>query len=117
MYSRTAWGGPVDPFILIKFTDAGSTDGDDPIVSLVIFEWKDEDFIGVLPDENAYQVSSHTELRLNAKPSPPLTQADHLSSSRKSASASPNTSRQASATRRTSASTSWHRTPRQNPKA
>lgn len=49
MYSKKAWGGPVDPFIHVKFTDVGKDQGDDPIVSLLIFEWKDSDFIGVKP--------------------------------------------------------------------
>lgn len=53
MYSRSAWGGPVDPFILIKFLPV-TTDAD-PIVSMVIFEWKDENFIGVLPSPDAQQ--------------------------------------------------------------
>lgn len=48
MYSRSAWGGPVDPFILIKFkNDTIQSDQEDPIVSLVIFEYRDEDFIGI----------------------------------------------------------------------
>lgn len=55
MYSQQAWGGPVDPFILIKFTDVGKDQGDDPIVSLVIFEWKDEDFIGVPTSPGSYE--------------------------------------------------------------
>lgn len=49
MYSKSAWVGPVDPFILVKFTDVGKDIGDDPIVSLLIVEWKDLDYIGVLP--------------------------------------------------------------------
>ncbi|KAI3398460.1 hypothetical protein diail_9141 [Diaporthe ilicicola] len=53
MYSKSAWGGPVDPFILIKFIPH---EGDqDPIVSLVVFEWKDEDLIGVYPSPDAPQ--------------------------------------------------------------
>ncbi|ERS96988.1 uncharacterized protein SPSK_02343 [Sporothrix schenckii 1099-18] len=48
MYSRSSWGGAVDPFILVKFD---SYDGPvDPIVSLLIFEWRDEPFIGDQPD-------------------------------------------------------------------
>ena len=47
MYSKSAWGGPVDPFIHVKFTDRGMDEGDDPIVSLLIFEWRDSDYIGV----------------------------------------------------------------------
>ncbi len=50
MYSQSAWGGPVDPFILIKFTDLGKDQGDDPVVSLLMFEWRDEELIGVLPE-------------------------------------------------------------------
>jgi hypothetical protein len=61
MYSKSAWGGPVDPFILVKFTGTGRNDAEDPIVSLVIFEWKDEDLIGILPSPDAYQVRCSNE--------------------------------------------------------
>ncbi|KAH8895110.1 hypothetical protein GQ53DRAFT_642241 [Thozetella sp. PMI_491] len=47
MYSRNTWGGPVEPYISVKFTDVGKDSSADPVVSLVIFEWKDEDFIGI----------------------------------------------------------------------
>lgn len=47
MYDKQAWGGPVDPFILVKFTDVGKDSGPDPITSLLIVEWKDTDYIGV----------------------------------------------------------------------
>jgi len=50
MYSRSTWGGPVDPFILINFDKY--TGDKDPIVSLVVFEWKDADFIGMVPFDN-----------------------------------------------------------------
>lgn len=53
MYSKTAWGGSVDPFILTKFIQATPEGDEDPIVSLVIFEWKDEDLVGVWPSEDA----------------------------------------------------------------
>lgn len=53
MYSQQAWGGPVDPFILMKFLPY--TGDQDPVVSLVIFEWKDEDLIGVYPSADATQ--------------------------------------------------------------
>jgi hypothetical protein len=49
MYSRKAWGGNVDPFILTKFVTPKLADGEDPVVSLVVFEWKDEELIGVYP--------------------------------------------------------------------
>lgn len=49
MYSRSAWGGSVDPFILVKFSKADGAQND-PLASLVIFEWKDENLIGEYRD-------------------------------------------------------------------
>ena len=49
MYSRKSWGGPVDPFILVKFFPDKTEDDTDPLASLIIFEWQDEELIGVLP--------------------------------------------------------------------
>ncbi|KAF7544338.1 hypothetical protein G7046_g9805 [Stylonectria norvegica] len=49
MYGRNTWGGPVDPFILVKFLNSSIPEGEDPIASLVMFEWKDRDLIGI-PD-------------------------------------------------------------------
>lgn len=54
MYSRKDWGGNLDPFILTKFMKPENIpEGEDPIVSLVVFEWKDKPFIGkpVEPDD------------------------------------------------------------------
>lgn len=58
MYSRKTWGGPVDPYISVVFPKQQAEADKDPIVSVVIFEWKDEDLIGVLenPDNPASQV-------------------------------------------------------------
>ncbi|PSS03783.1 membrane protein-like protein [Coniella lustricola] len=53
MYSQQAWGGPVDPFILIKFLPYEADQ--DAVVSLVLFEWRDEDLIGVYPSADASQ--------------------------------------------------------------
>ncbi|KAL1966815.1 hypothetical protein VTN77DRAFT_3780 [Rasamsonia byssochlamydoides] len=51
MYSRKAWGGDVDPFILTKFVKVNPEEEGDPLVSLVIFEWNDEELIGrIAPD-------------------------------------------------------------------
>lgn len=47
MYSRTTWGGPVDPFILVKFLRSSTPENDDPIASLIVFEWRDKDLVGV----------------------------------------------------------------------
>lgn len=47
MYSRKSWGGSVDPFIMVKFIKPDNIPaGEDPIVSLVVFEWRDRPFIG-----------------------------------------------------------------------
>ncbi|KAI9683953.1 MAG: hypothetical protein M1829_004288 [Trizodia sp. TS-e1964] len=49
MYSRKTWGGSEDPFILIKFDSSPPKEpqsNDDPIVSLIIFEWKDKSLVG-----------------------------------------------------------------------
>ncbi|KAL3423191.1 hypothetical protein PVAG01_04938 [Phlyctema vagabunda] len=55
MYSRKAWGGAVDPFILIKFIKQTADEGSDPIASIVVFEWKDEHLIGVYPTADSLQ--------------------------------------------------------------
>lgn len=57
MYSRSAWGGPVDPYINVMFLPKEAPADQDPIVSLVIFEWKDEDLIGVRETPDAENVS------------------------------------------------------------
>lgn len=54
MYDRNDWGGPVDPFILVEFPNI-TVEGDaDPIVSLIIFEWKDQWLIGA--DSNSVRI-------------------------------------------------------------
>lgn len=51
MYGKKTWGGPVDPFILTKFL---KQDGDnDPVASMVIFEWRDRNLVGI-PDPDGY---------------------------------------------------------------
>lgn len=48
MYNRKTWGGPVDPFILVKFLNKSvPAEPKDPIASMVIFEWNDLDLVGV----------------------------------------------------------------------
>jgi hypothetical protein len=46
MYSRKSWGGQVDPYILVKFRKTEVDKDKEPLVSLMIFEWKDEDLVG-----------------------------------------------------------------------
>ncbi|KAF8852264.1 integral membrane protein-like protein [Acephala macrosclerotiorum] len=55
MYSRNTWGGAVEPHILVKFIKETVEDDSDPIASMVIFEWKDYDLIGVLPTPDSLQ--------------------------------------------------------------
>lgn len=52
MYSRKAWGGNVDPFILVKFTKSEAQESD-PLASLIIFEWSDEQLIGQYRSDDA----------------------------------------------------------------
>jgi hypothetical protein len=53
MYSRKSWGGAMDPFILTKFIKPKNLKNkDDPLVSLVVFEWSDKDLIGYPLDDN-----------------------------------------------------------------
>jgi len=56
MYSKSAWGGAVEPFILTKFIKTTPEGDEDPLVSLVVFEWRDEDLVGVWPSEDAPKV-------------------------------------------------------------
>ncbi|PQE30107.1 integral membrane protein [Rutstroemia sp. NJR-2017a WRK4] len=57
MYDRKTWGGPIDPHILIKWlpTKQDTPAEVDPIASMVIFEWRDYDLVGVLPTADSIQ--------------------------------------------------------------
>ena len=48
MYSKKAWGGSVEPYIMVKFDHAAvrDDDPDDPLVAVSIFEWRDATKIG-----------------------------------------------------------------------
>ncbi|KAL1628623.1 Membrane protein ptm1 [Neofusicoccum ribis] len=48
MYSKKSWGGSVDPFILVNTVRDKIADekGEDPVISLLIFEWQDKQFLG-----------------------------------------------------------------------
>jgi hypothetical protein len=54
MYDRNTWGGPSDPFILIRF-DKVETEGD-PVASLLMFEWRDQEHVLVAPTPDAPKV-------------------------------------------------------------
>jgi hypothetical protein len=59
MYSKKAWGGAVDPHILVKWLPNTGDNTTDQIASMVIFEWKDYDLIGVLPTPDSITVGAH----------------------------------------------------------
>ncbi|KAL8739967.1 MAG: hypothetical protein Q9190_007278 [Brigantiaea leucoxantha] len=53
MYSKSSWGGSVDPFILTKYNKAKDSDDKDTFVSVIIYEFKDEDLVGMWPSPEA----------------------------------------------------------------
>ena len=65
MYSRQAWGGSVEPFILLKFLPS-ETKGD-PIVAAVIYEYNELSNIGINLESDAVR------LRLQTDGSPTIT--------------------------------------------
>ena len=67
MYDRKTWGGAVDPHILVKFIKNAAEDDSDPIASMIIFEWKDYDLIGVLPTADSLQVPLPWEIYERAR--------------------------------------------------
>lgn len=64
MYGKKSWGGDINPFILLRMEAV--KDKKDPIMSLAIFEWKDEDLIGrdlTAKDGSVFILSSRNPLR------------------------------------------------------
>lgn len=62
MYNRKSWGGSVDPFILLKFVKPENIpDDEDPVVSLVVFEWRDKNLVGKEAGEDSRDVSARLE--------------------------------------------------------
>lgn len=101
MYSRDAWGGAVVPHILVKFIKDTTQDDSDPITSMVIFEWKDYDLIGVLPTPDSITVFDGHSCYL------PWVNIDSLY--RKNTSAIPNRSKTISAMSTRLESLSWRK--------
>ena len=58
MYSKKSWGGDTDPFVLTTLDKASPEPDQDTLVSLVVFEFRDEDFIGIWPSPDALEVNS-----------------------------------------------------------
>lgn len=59
MYSQKSWGGSTPPFILFTAMKPLPEDDSDPIVSLVIFEWKDEHLFGAYPTPQSTEVGNN----------------------------------------------------------
>lgn len=55
MYSKSDWSGPDDPFISIFFPKVEVPEDQDPIVSVVVFEWKDQSLLGTSDDPSTYK--------------------------------------------------------------
>lgn len=69
----------MDPYINVMFPPRTIPEGQDPAVSVVIFEWKDEDLIGIREKPDSPQVLPHFNV--------PLTRRHLTNFHRKSASA------------------------------
>ena len=52
----------MDPFILTTFMKTDPEGDDDPLVSLVVFEWRDEDLVGRWPSEDSPKVGTLSRL-------------------------------------------------------
>lgn len=49
MYNMKSWGGSLEPSISVDFEKQAAEGNDDPIVSIIIFEWNDEEYVGRYP--------------------------------------------------------------------
>jgi len=62
MYSKTQWGGAIDPFILVTFVKDDSPP--DRTVSLIIFEYRDKNLLGKPIGDDPDQVRDHGKGRV-----------------------------------------------------
>jgi len=58
MWSKKSWGGDIDPFIGVNFKAKPDSNGDE-IVSLLIFEWEDGNYLGRFPGEDSEEVRTY----------------------------------------------------------
>lgn len=56
MWSKKSWGGTINPFIEVAFTAKPDT-AKDEVVSLLIFEWDDEQYVGRPRSKDSQDVS------------------------------------------------------------
>ena len=66
MYSKKSWGGQTEPFIMVKFIKEKDQykDKGDPVVGVVVWEWKDSNLLGKPSDRPADEVGSHKSKHL-----------------------------------------------------
>lgn len=62
MWSKKSWGGDVDPFIQVLFKSRPDAKTEE-IVSLLIFEWEDGEFLGRFPSKEAVEVCTDRRRR------------------------------------------------------
>lgn len=68
MYSKKAWGGNIDSsFILVTFPKVEVEDGGDPAAALLIYEFRDQKFIGVPDPQSERNVSASLALALKLR--------------------------------------------------
>ncbi|KAL9059980.1 MAG: hypothetical protein Q9162_000830 [Coniocarpon cinnabarinum] len=74
MYSKSSWGGDVEPYIMARFDQASLSENDlsDPVVAISIFNWNDVGKIGASSTESPerlYEIcdSSAVDLKLCTK--------------------------------------------------
>ncbi|KAL8940502.1 MAG: hypothetical protein Q9216_002789 [Gyalolechia sp. 2 TL-2023] len=58
MYSKKGWGGDTDPFVQTTIEKAPPPDHQDAFVSLAIFEFRDEDLLGVWSSPDAPELGA-----------------------------------------------------------
>lgn len=73
MYSKKSWGGPVEPFIEVKFVDTDKNkELNDPTVSVIVWEWKDSSLFGKQLGDEVCRMS-HVACRITSITSGTLT--------------------------------------------
>lgn len=55
MWSKKSWRGDIDPYISISFTPQPKLNDTANIVSLLVFEWEDGEFLGRYASKDAYE--------------------------------------------------------------
>ncbi|KAI5300986.1 hypothetical protein KEM56_002059, partial [Ascosphaera pollenicola] len=55
VYGKKSWWGSIDPHISVTFDKKSQKEGEDPLVSLLIFEWKDRHLIGRWPSDSNHE--------------------------------------------------------------